>query len=437
MKINKISIDKAANYPRSFYNKVREEQKLYKEKTDKNTKGGNNCLVEEVDCEKSLITLAYSELKYKLPGKPVRKKIKAEDKPRTKNIQENRNPENISTEKKSLRYKINLLEDELCVIEEVDCKLSLISLGYEDTDTETEVDIVLEAEENTAAQQEEETEEVLDEVITQMAEEEQTGDNSEYNTEDELEDNSEDVNLLEFDITRFSSREIIGTVLDYTEDKEDVEEITEEEPEEIREEFYVFQDSLRASDINFEADTVLNEDFILNDEYRDDDKFISGSREDGCLKGVLAGKKELKTRFKEILLREGKFYLSKENFKNLLHFGAIHTKNELGYVSLLALLGFMGIFTDNRACLGFWAFLYYVRYFFVLPDESFRADIIKSAVPAFFINIGISILTIILKVVFQNTVLLIFGMGAAMVISILVFTVSLAVFQMGKKTNVV
>ncbi len=44
-------------------------------------------------------------------------------------------------------------------------------------------------------------------------------------------------------------------------------------------------------------------------------------------------------------------------------------KNKLGYLSLLAVLGIWGFLSENKGYLGFLGVLYYIRYFFVIPDE--------------------------------------------------------------------
>ena len=97
-------------------------------------------------------------------------------------------------------------------------------------------------------------------------------------------------------------------------------------------------------------------------------------------------------------------------------------KNKLGYLSLLALLAALGFLTDNKGYLAFLGFLYYIRYFFIIPDELFVANVQKAATPAFFTGIASSAITIILKALIHNDKILPFGMGLGMAMSIFVFT---------------
>jgi len=105
-------------------------------------------------------------------------------------------------------------------------------------------------------------------------------------------------------------------------------------------------------------------------------------------------------------------------------------KNKLGFLSLLAVLGILGFISDNRAYLGFWGFLYYVRYFFVIPDELFKTNVQKAATPAFFTGLASSAVTVVLKALLNDGALLAAGMGLGMALSIFVFTVILLVREL-------
>lgn len=100
-------------------------------------------------------------------------------------------------------------------------------------------------------------------------------------------------------------------------------------------------------------------------------------------------------------------------------------KNKLGYLSLLALLAALGFLTDNKGYLAFLGFLYYIRYFFVIPDELFVANVHKAATPAFFTGLASSAITIILRELLHNDRILPVGTGLGMALSIFVFTVIL------------
>nr|WP_296487298.1 DUF3796 domain-containing protein [uncultured Acetatifactor sp.] len=60
-----------------------------------------------------------------------------------------------------------------------------------------------------------------------------------------------------------------------------------------------------------------------------------------------------------------------------------HTFNYLGLLSLLALIAVLGIVTENTGLYGFFGFAYYLRYFWVIPDEFFRFHVQKAATVAF------------------------------------------------------
>lgn len=438
MEINKIKIDKSADYPKSFYKKLNAEQTQYKGKTGTNPKAENNCLIEEVDCESSIMSLAYTEPKYKYQGKPVRKSIKASDKQQSKKADTekkageykgterknipNRDSQNRDSQNKDFRIKSvgnaswvsdpqgigeveektgNILkssrfememgpEDEKCVIEEVDCKLSLINIGYDETQEEEE-EIINDSD----------IEAGWEEVIAGQAEETE----EEEENLAELRDISESItgtpeeDQNEYDINRYASTSIVDTIVIYAEDKEDVEEIAEE--------------------------TGI---------YPDTDRNPSGERKITG-KAVKTLKNRLispKVRYAVKEVKEKERLIIEGVSKNLLHSEAIHIKNKLGFLSLLAFFGLLGIFTENRACLGFWAFLYYVRYFYVVPDKLLKENVQKAAAYGFFSGIVISLVTVVLEALFQDVLLLIFGMGFSMVVSILVFTLVLAVYQVGK-----
>lgn len=57
--------------------------------------------------------------------------------------------------------------------------------------------------------------------------------------------------------------------------------------------------------------------------------------------------------------------------------------NYLGFLSLLSLIAVLGWKTGNTGLYGFLGFAYYLRYFFVIPDELFQQNVQKSATFAF------------------------------------------------------
>lgn len=110
-------------------------------------------------------------------------------------------------------------------------------------------------------------------------------------------------------------------------------------------------------------------------------------------------------------------------------------RNKLGYLSLLSLLGLLGILTDNRTYLAFFSFLYYTKYFFVIPDELFMSNVRKAATPAFFTSLAASAVTIAIKVLLNDTALLPMGIGLNMALSLFVFTIILAHCEVSENGN--
>lgn len=60
-----------------------------------------------------------------------------------------------------------------------------------------------------------------------------------------------------------------------------------------------------------------------------------------------------------------------------------HRINYLGFLSLLSLIALLSWRAGNTGLLGFFGFAYYLRYFFVLPDEAFRENLQRAATLAF------------------------------------------------------
>ena len=59
-------------------------------------------------------------------------------------------------------------------------------------------------------------------------------------------------------------------------------------------------------------------------------------------------------------------------------------KNKYGYLGFLSLLGLVGIFTEERSFLAFFAFAVDFTYFSVQPDEFFLTYMDRSAARGFF-----------------------------------------------------
>ncbi len=409
MQINNVKNYKSVVYPKSFYEKLKAEQVQFKGKISARPKDVNNCLIEEVDCERSILSLNNAETVYKKIGKPVRQRIKVTEKQPDKGGG-NKKTAKTGAEKKIIEYKaasintlrreiveLDTIEKEKCVIKELDCKQSLVNIGYDDVQEEEETELLSEIDiepdeevtvpaENMQEEIQEEMQAVKQEVMQAEAEINADAQTADSGLAEKEEDKKEDKEP-EYDIHRYVSSSIVGTIVLYPEDKEDVENLPAED----------FSTELIYEDDVYAEDNKAGQKIIL---------FKNGM-------GIPA--------FWSALQKNGRLFIQGVS-TNFLHSEAIHTKNKLGFISLLALFGLLGIFTENKACLGFWTFLYYTRYFYVKPDKVFYDHVLKSAACGFAAGIALSFLAVILEALFGTVSFLIYGMGAGMVISVLVFT---------------
>lgn len=104
--------------------------------------------------------------------------------------------------------------------------------------------------------------------------------------------------------------------------------------------------------------------------------------------------------------------------------------NPVGFLSCISIIALMGFITDNRGWFGFLGFLYYFRYFWIIPDEAFKNNIEKSATIAFFAQL-FSLVPLLFLIKFltrhENFVPISFGMSFC--IGILFFTSVTAVLE--------
>ncbi len=103
--------------------------------------------------------------------------------------------------------------------------------------------------------------------------------------------------------------------------------------------------------------------------------------------------------------------------------------NYLGFLSLLALLGMMGFTTENRALLGFWGFLYYIRYFFITADELFVQNVKTAASIGFFAGIAATGLAFALRVLLPSLIAGNTVLATTYVVSVFYFTIALVVLE--------
>lgn len=104
--------------------------------------------------------------------------------------------------------------------------------------------------------------------------------------------------------------------------------------------------------------------------------------------------------------------------------------NPVGFLSGISVIALLGIITNNHGWFGFLGFLYYCRYFWIIPDESFWNNIEKSATVAFFAQLfSLAPLLFLTKFLirYENFVPISFGISFGL--GILFFTLTIAVFE--------
>lgn len=353
------------------------------------------CLIEEADCQSTVSTLRYNKLKFGDQDIPCGNEIETVDEWEIKEQMEDH-----STEKMPLKSIINTDQEEQCVIEEIDCKQSLFSIGYDGSEDNAEVETVDETIDETI-------DETVDEIIYEF------NNNNSAETFGSLEDISSknmadataaqlptDYSKLldiakyfsEFDISNFLSSSIIASAVDYTTDKDSTSKVVDDNSNEANKVLYSMETG--------------------------DEMETKDSTETGTVKEIDNS---------NIVLHENSHFLKKDWTKKVLHAGEIYVENKIGFLGLLSVLGLAGIFTDNRACLGFFGFLYFIRYFFLIRDESFKNSLLKASKIGFFTNITITVATIVLWLLINEVVLFPLGLGIGMAVSLIVFAVILEI----------
>ncbi|MCG8514852.1 MAG: DUF3796 domain-containing protein [Halanaerobiales bacterium] len=103
--------------------------------------------------------------------------------------------------------------------------------------------------------------------------------------------------------------------------------------------------------------------------------------------------------------------------------------NLLGFISLFALIGILGFITENKKFLGFWGFLYYAKYFTVIPDEMFKVTIKTAASLAFFFGFSSVALAIPISYIFVDLFQPIYAFYIGYVVSVFTFTIVLTYLE--------
>lgn len=105
-------------------------------------------------------------------------------------------------------------------------------------------------------------------------------------------------------------------------------------------------------------------------------------------------------------------------------------KNKYGWLGLLALLGFIGVLSEERWFLCFFFWILDFRYFFVIQDEAFDNMMRKAASNAFFIGLFICVTGTLINFIFEGVdKALKVGCTWGFVSSIVVFTLLLFYYE--------
>lgn len=104
--------------------------------------------------------------------------------------------------------------------------------------------------------------------------------------------------------------------------------------------------------------------------------------------------------------------------------------NYLGFLSLLSLIAVLGWTTKNIGFYGFFGFLYYVRYFWVIPDELFILHVQKSATAALFFElISLVPFLFLCTAVYTISKATPIAFGLSFGVAIAVFSVALVIYE--------
>lgn len=105
--------------------------------------------------------------------------------------------------------------------------------------------------------------------------------------------------------------------------------------------------------------------------------------------------------------------------------GVTMKMNKLGFLALLALLGVMGLATDNRGLMGFFGFAYYIRYFFIIPDEMFKQNVRQAASIGFFSGVAAMGFAVALRIPLHDIITSNMALASSFIVSVFAFTIVL------------
>ncbi len=382
------------------------------------------CLIEEIDCQNSINALRYKEPTCIDQDISNEKVIESVDEFEIQNYVD----DHSSTDKLPLGNIIDAVPDGNCVVEEVDCRKSLISIGYHRSEEEKEriVDV------NNGMHQHDSK----SSVEAMKPKEDVSGKNVADATAAQLQiDYSKLIDISkffsEFDINKFVSSSIIASVVDYTSDNKVADNQDEKEKEMSKNSNLLTKEESEDREeilINGEMDTsiVTNCEDELNriegvetiDNIENTEEVETNQRVESSNKIETGMNMESNSN-----VFQSSNFLKGEWAKKVLHTGKRHLENKIGFLSLLSVLGFAGIFTETKACLGFFVFLYFIRYFYLDQDDNLKSSILKASKVGFFTSIFISTLTVVLWLLIHKGLLFSLGLSIGMAVSVIAFII--------------
>lgn len=103
--------------------------------------------------------------------------------------------------------------------------------------------------------------------------------------------------------------------------------------------------------------------------------------------------------------------------------------NYLGLLSLLALVAILGYTSGNHGLYGFLGFAYYIRYFWVIPDELFLLNLQRASTLALLAELLSLVPFLFGSYLLDLASPLPLSFGLSFAVAILVFTVALNVLE--------
>jgi hypothetical protein len=78
--------------------------------------------------------------------------------------------------------------------------------------------------------------------------------------------------------------------------------------------------------------------------------------------------------------------------------------NKLGFLSLFAFLGILGLIMDKKGIPGLLGFAYFFRYFFVTPYEMFMQNVRRAASIGFFSGVAVTTIAVALPTLLPSLI---------------------------------